>query len=302
LETEYIDEVFIQGNVKPENEIQLNDRMEILKSEKRDNEIEYIDSIELIYSPHEWTTIPSHTDTLEMKGEKKNNLSIFAENINKLENIKPENEMKERDSLVIISAPEEPLKSEYIDELYFKRNIKPENKMQLVNQMEILSIGKPDNIIEYIDSIEILYCHNDWITIPSDISTLMIKGEKKVNPNPQCTSKLEILSKKDQGQQKEEKDKIIKKNELEISQFSFKLSTEEKKISIIFVSFDQNIIYSIICKSTDIFSLVENKFYEKYSEYKILNNYFILNGKKIDKNKSLFENKIKNNDIITIFN
>jgi len=50
------------------------------------------------------------------------------------------------------------------------------------------------------------------------------------------------------------------------------------------------------------FNSLENKFYEKYSEYKDLDNIFISNGRKIDKNKSLDENKIKNNDIITIFN
>ena len=70
----------------------------------------------------------------------------------------------------------------------------------------------------------------------------------------------------------------------------------------IFISSDQNIISSFICKNTDIFKFIENRFYEKYSEYKDLDNNFISNGRKIDKNKSLDENKIKNNDIITIFN
>ncbi len=72
-------------------------------------------------------------------------------------------------------------------------------------------------------------------------------------------------------------------------------------MSIIFISSDQNIIFSFICKNTDIFSFVENKFYEKYTEYKEFDNYFISNGKEINKNESLDENKIKNNDIITIF-
>ena len=73
-------------------------------------------------------------------------------------------------------------------------------------------------------------------------------------------------------------------------------------MSIIFISSDQNIISSFICKSTDIFNILENKFYEKYSEYKDLDNIFILNGRKINKNRSIDENKINNNDIITIFN
>ena len=45
-------------------------------------------------------------------------------------------------------------------------------------------------------------------------------------------------------------------------------------MSIIFISSDKNIISSFICKNTDIFKLIENKFYEKYSEHKDLNNIF----------------------------
>ena len=73
-------------------------------------------------------------------------------------------------------------------------------------------------------------------------------------------------------------------------------------MSIIFISSDQNIISSFICKNTDTFDILEKKFYERYPEYKGLDNIFILNGRKINKNKSLDENKIKSNDIITIFN
>ena len=98
------------------------------------------------------------------------------------------------------------------------------------------------------------------------------------------------------------KEKLIKEYEIKISQFPFKLLPGEKIMSIIFISSDQNIISSFICKNTDNFKFIENKFYEKFSEYRGLDNNFILNGRKINKNKSLDENKIKNNDIITIYN
>ena len=99
-----------------------------------------------------------------------------------------------------------------------------------------------------------------------------------------------------------EQEKLIKEYKLKISQFPFEFSTGEKIMSIIFISSDKNMISSLICKNTDVFEFVEKKLYEQYSEYKGLDNIFILNGRKIDKNKSLDENKIKNNDIITIFN
>ena len=78
------------------------------------------------------------------------------------------------------------------------------------------------------------------------------------------------------------------------------LKKEEKLISLIFISFDENIHYSIICKNTDQFSKIESLFFDRYPEYKELKNSFILKGKKIDKSKSLEENGIKNIDIITL--
>ena len=99
-----------------------------------------------------------------------------------------------------------------------------------------------------------------------------------------------------------EKDKLIKEYKSKISNFPFEISSGEKLISIIFISFDESIVFPILCKNTDIFSFIEKKFYEKYSEYKNLDNDFLLNGKRINGNISIDENNIKNNDIITIFN
>jgi len=113
--------------------------------------------------------------------------------------------------------------------------------------------------------------------------------------------KLNKMSSKSKEQIRK-KEKIIKEYELKISQFPFDFSPGEKIMTIIFISSDENIIFSLICKNTDIFKFIENKFYEKYSEYKGLDNIFISNGRKINKDKSLYENKIKNNDIITFFN
>ena len=97
-----------------------------------------------------------------------------------------------------------------------------------------------------------------------------------------------------QLREKEEEIKELK------STMQFNLKPGEKLISVIFVSVDQKIHYSLICKNTDIFSTVENLLYKEFPEYKETENYFILNGVKINKYKSLEENKIKNNSIITL--
>ena len=75
---------------------------------------------------------------------------------------------------------------------------------------------------------------------------------------------------------------------------------EEQLISVIITSSDKKIIYSAICKKTDLFKQIERKFYQKYSHYEKSNNYFIVNGKQIDKNLSLEKNGIMDNDIVTI--
>ena len=71
-------------------------------------------------------------------------------------------------------------------------------------------------------------------------------------------------------------------------------------MSVIFLSIDENIHYSVVCKNTDIFNKIEKKFYDKYPEYKNTKNDFIVNGNKINILNNLNENKIKNNDIIII--
>lgn len=71
-------------------------------------------------------------------------------------------------------------------------------------------------------------------------------------------------------------------------------------MSIIITSFDQNIHCSIICKNTDIFTYIESKIYQIYLAYSENENFFIFNGKRINRNKSLDFNEIKNNDIIIL--
>ena len=77
------------------------------------------------------------------------------------------------------------------------------------------------------------------------------------------------------------------------------IKSEEKMMSIIFISIDEDIHYSIICKNTDIFSNIEKIFYDKYPEYKNTQSEFFINGNKVDRFKNIDDNKIKNSDIIT---
>ena len=57
-----------------------------------------------------------------------------------------------------------------------------------------------------------------------------------------------------------------------------------------------------ICKSTEILIDLEKRLYIKYPEYKETKNYYYANGHKINANKTLEDNKIKDNEIIIISN
>ena len=68
-----------------------------------------------------------------------------------------------------------------------------------------------------------------------------------------------------------------------------------------FKSNDQNIDYCLSCKTSTIFAQIEDKLYEEYPEYKGNDNYFMINGKRIERFKTIKENQIKNgNPVILI--
>jgi len=71
-------------------------------------------------------------------------------------------------------------------------------------------------------------------------------------------------------------------------------------MSVIFISPNQKIHHSIICKKTDQFTKIETQLYKEYPDYRDLENYFVVNGQKINKYKTLKDNNIKNSDIITL--
>ena len=132
-----------------------------------------------------------------------------------------------------------------------------------------------------------------------DINELLIKEIKKFNDSININENKNISNL--------DKDITIKKlykeiNDLKnkLSLYPFELSKGEKPISVIFSSLDENILYSIICKNTEKFIKLEEKLYKDYPEYSKFDNYFMVNGNRVDKTKTLDENKIRNSDIIII--
>jgi len=89
-------------------------------------------------------------------------------------------------------------------------------------------------------------------------------------------------------------------NEIKLFRTYYKFTSNDKLISIKFISGNQDIDFSVITKNTKVFSKIENMLYEKYPKYKDSDNYFLVNGSIINRKKTLEENKIRNNDVLTL--
>jgi len=76
--------------------------------------------------------------------------------------------------------------------------------------------------------------------------------------------------------------------------------SEGRMLSLTFVSADQKVSFSLSCKSNEKFYNIENLLYEKYPEYIEYENYFLVNGNKLNRNKTLEENHIRDHDTIVL--
>ena len=73
---------------------------------------------------------------------------------------------------------------------------------------------------------------------------------------------------------------------------------DEEEISAIIKSSDQSIKFPFICKKSDKFKDLEQEIYEKYPDLKNKEHYYLCNGTIIDSEKTIEQNKIKDNDQI----
>ena len=89
-------------------------------------------------------------------------------------------------------------------------------------------------------------------------------------------------------------------NELKDRKNQFDLKERENLMPIIFQSIDESLHYAIICKKTDRFDTIENMLYDQYPIYLDKKNNFTVNGKNINKSKTMEQNKIKYSDIIIL--
>ena len=87
------------------------------------------------------------------------------------------------------------------------------------------------------------------------------------------------------------------------TQIDVVISAKDTKhlITIKFQSTNQLINCYAICNEKDIFNNVINKIFEKKPEFKEHGNHFLCNGNNINEYKSLFENNIRDKDVIILY-
>ena len=162
---------------------------------------------------------------------------------------------------------------------------------KILNKYEEENKNLKNNLIKFENQIKIL--ENENKNLEKILSEEKAKQSQKdiLNIN---NSKDRIIDLMEQINIKDKEIKEIKSN------IPYKLKKGEKLMTIIFLSKDETIHYSLICKNTDKFSRIEEKLYDIFPEYQEMENHFMVNGKKINKYKTLDENNIKFSDIILI--
>ena len=158
-------------------------------------------------------------------------------------------------------------------------------------------------------------------TITQDFNIKIISTDQQINDNLKCKktdkfSKIENILYQKYPQYKNmntiflvngiqvNKDKTLEENNIQnndtIVLNTIEISTITQDFNIKIISTDQQINDNLKCKKTDKFSKIENILYQKYPQYKNMNTIFLVNGIKVNKDKTLEENNIHNNDSIML--
>ena len=94
------------------------------------------------------------------------------------------------------------------------------------------------------------------------------------------------------------KSKLENINPPSVPQGKNKSDKEEIPFYVIFVSYEHEVYYPILCKKDDLICELEEKICEDYEQYKDFNMDLTCNGKDVRRFKTVEENRIKSGDLI----
>ena len=243
---------------------------------------------------------------LKFKGENKK-YNIFSKSSLDLSQNRNINEIKEE---IDISENTIEQLNNKIKELNHKLKSQNELNLNKIHSLEKIINQKDEEINKLKEKLQNNDKEKEKNKILEDkIKELNKELSEKIAILKEITNNLEIQKSKEKKlDSKEElfkilleKERELKELKLQLSRYPMELKEGEKLMTVNFTAVDSRIQnYSIICKNTDIFNIIETKLYKDYKEYYDTENYFTVNGKKIHKNKTLDENNIHNNDTVIL--
>jgi len=98
-------------------------------------------------------------------------------------------------------------------------------------------------------------------------------------------------------------EKTIEQNKIkDMDNIIINVTEENEDITVNIKSTDQNVEFSTKCKGSDYFKILEQKLYEKYPGLQKNEHYYLCDANKIDIEKTLEQNKIKDKANIILYN
>ena len=198
----------------------------------------------------------------------------------------PKKKIEEDEFIVIGSSNEITIKNE--EEMCLKKIIEELKKItnKLSNELK-----KTEEENKRLNS--------ELIERKNEISRLNNELIKEKNNNEKLNQKIVEINEEKEKLLKELKEKDIIIEDLK-SRYPFPILKGEKLMTVNFVSYDDKIHYSIICKNSDPFIRLERLLCEKYPFFSNSEYNFFVKDNKVTKDKSLDFNNINDNEIILI--
>ena len=127
------------------------------------------------------------------------------------------------------------------------------------------------------------------------------KLEKEIN---KLKENLKLLENELNTKNNEIKNYILEINDLKENKNQItSIKPGEKIFAVLFMTQGNNDIfnYAMTCKNTELFVRLEERLYDDFPKYKKLETIFMVDARRILRFQTLDENKIKRNDIISLF-
>lgn len=220
----------------------------------------------------------------ETSAKQNNNIKQLFDYFNQV--FFPKKKIEEDEFIVIGSSNEITIKNE--EEVCLKKII--EELKKITNKLSI-DLKKTEDENQKLNS--------ELIEGKNEISRLNNELIKEKNNNEKLNQKIIEINEEKEKLLKELKEKDIIIEDLK-SRYPFPILQGEKLMTVNFVSYDDKIHYSIICKNSDPFIRLEKLLYEKYPCFSNSEYNFFVNDNKVTKDKSLDFNNINDNEIILI--